>query len=181
MTALRRATQLVGIAVIATVGVFLILEATEIISGEWRRDLGDLLDTALFPTWGLWLSGVVGAALAVVGVAMIAAQLAPPKKGLNTVHEVNSAHDGDTSIRGRAAIGAVRHELSGIDGIVDVDARIGRKTTHVTIEIDDRANLTDIENQARARLGHEFWINLGLADFGVNFLVVHHPKPPRVR
>ncbi len=181
MTALRRASQLVGIAAIATVGVFLILEATEIISGEWRRDLGDLLDSAVFPTWGLWLSALVGAALAVVGVGTIAAQLAPPKKGLNTVHEVNSAHDGDTSIRGRAAIGAVRHELSGIAGIVDVDARVSRKTMHVTIQIDDRANLADVENDARARLGHEFWINLGLADFAVNLLVAHHPKPPRVR
>ncbi len=181
MIVLRRVSQLTGIAAVATIGVFLVLESTELIGGRWRQDLSDVIESAAFPSWGLWLSGVVGAALAVLGIATVAAQLAPPKKGLNTVHEVHRAHDGETSIRGRAAVAAARHELSTIEGVVAVDARISRKTMDVEIQIDDRANLTEVENAARDRLDHEFWINLGLADFAVNLLVTHHPKPPRVR
>ena len=181
MSALRRGSQLLGIAIIAALGVALVLEGTEVTGGSWRRELGILVEDAAVPSWGLWVSALIGAGLAVIGVAVIAANLAPPKKGLNTVHEVHSAQDGNTSIRGRAAVGAVRHELGGIDGVVDVDARVGRKTMHVELQIDDRSNLADVESDARARLGHEFWINLGLADFAVDLLVTHHPKPPRVR
>lgn len=181
MTALRSLSQAVGIAVLAGLGVLLFLEASEVVTGRWRRDLASAIEESTFPGWGLWISGLVGAALALVGIAMIAAQLAPPKKGLNAVHEIYSGNDGETRIRGRAAIGAVRHELETIEGVVAVAARAVKKTMHVDLEVDDRSNLTDIENEARGRLDHEFWINLGLADFAVNLLVTHHPNPPRVR
>ena len=102
------------------------------------------------------------------GVILTAGQLAPPKKGLSKIYEVHQGFDGETRIRGRAAIRAAFHEMEQIDGVVDVDGRIRAKRLHLNVEIDDRANLTDIENEARRRLDHEFWINLGLADFGIN-------------
>ncbi len=181
MTRLRLTTQAVGAAIVGALGVFLILEATEIVDGQWRRELADGVERVAFPGWDLWIPGLVGAALAILGVALVAAQIAPPKKGLNTVHEVFKGNNGGTRIRGRAAISAVRHEISQIEGVVDVDARVEKKRVNVEVHVDDRSNIGDIENQARARLNHEFWIDLGLADFALNLLITHHPKPPRVR
>ena len=181
MTTLRRLTALVGIVALGTVGTLLILESSEVIGGRWRGEFAESLNDIAFPSWGLWASALLGVALAIVGIAMVAAQIAPPKKGLNSMHEVYKGRDGETRLRGRAAIGAVRYELAAIDGVVNVDARVANKRMTVELEIDDRANIADIENEARTRLGHEFWINLGLADFALNLLVAHHPKPPRVR
>lgn len=181
MTALSRATRIVGATTLAAIGLFLILESADVIGGRWRRELASAIAEAAFPTWGLWVSALVGAGLAIVGVMLVAAQVAPPKRGLNTVHEVYKGKDGDTRIRGRAAIGAVRHEVTRIDGVVDVDARVTHKRMNVEIQVDDRVNLTEFENEVRDRLGHEFWINLGLADLALNLLITHHPKPPRAR
>lgn len=181
MTLLRRTSQLIGATAIAVVAVLLVLEVTELSGGAWRRRLADGIDAVAFPEWPLWVSGLVGGGLAIAGLALIAAQFAPPKKGLNSMHEVFRSRTGDTHIRGRAAIGAARHELEQIEGVVGAAARVERTTLYVDLQVDDRANLTRVENEARARLGHEFWINLGLADFTVNLMVTHHAKPPRVR
>lgn len=181
MTLLRRASQLVGVAALGLVAVFLVLEMTDVVGSRWRRELADGFEEAAFPSWNLWLSGLVGAGLAIVGVMLVAAQIAPPKKGLNSMHEVYKGPDGDTRLRGRAAIRAARHELESIEGVVDVDTRLDGKSMRVEVEVDDRADLLAIEEEARTRLDHEFWINLGLADFAVDLFVTHHPNPPRVR
>lgn len=181
MTLLRRASHLIGTGAFAVVATLLILEVTDVTGGAWRDRLADGIGRAAFPTWPLWASGLIGAGLALVGIVLVAAQLAPPKKGLNSMHEVYRGRNGDTRIRGRAAIRAARHELQQIDGVVEVAGRVEKKVLHVDLQIDDRANVTAVENEARRRLGHEFWINLGLADFAVNLLVTHHAKPPRVR
>lgn len=181
MTLLRRSTIMVGIAAAGAVGVLLVLEITGSIQSEWRHRLADAIETAAFPTWSLWISGLLGAGLALLGLTLVAAQLAPPRKGLTRVFEVYRAADGETRIRGRAAIRAARHEVETIEGVLGVDGRIRSKRLHVTLRVDDRVNLEHIENEARERLDHEFWINLGLADFGVNLLVTHHPNPPRTR
>ena len=173
--------SLVAILSLGLLGTLLILESIEAIDGRWRRELADAVDTAAFPTWGLWALALLGAFLAIAGIAMIASLLAPQKKGLNTMHEVYKGDDGDTRLRGRAAISAVRHEVSAIEGVVEVDARVAKKQMTVEVQVDDRVNVAEVENEARERLGHEFWINLGLADFALNLLVTHHPKPPRVR
>jgi len=181
VTALRRTSQFVGWAAVTAVGVLLVLETTEVIGSQWRDELGDAISDVMFPTWPAWASALVGVGLAIMGVLVVAAQLAPPKKGLTKMHEVHSFGDGDTRIAGRAAIRAARHELESIDGVVATDARIAGKRMYVELKIDDRADLDAIETEARDRLGHEFWIDLGLADFAVNLLVTHHGKPPRVR
>lgn len=181
MTTLRRFTHLLGVAALAAVALLLMLEVTDVVGSRWRRSLADGIENGAEPAWPLWVSGLVGLALALAGMMMIAAQLAPARKGLNSMHEVYRGRDGDTRIRGRAAIRAARHELEGIDGVVDVAARVNGKTLHLELKIDDRADITDVETQARERLGTEFWINLGLADFAINILVTHHPRPPRVR
>ncbi len=181
MTLLRRTASLVGITAVGTVGLLLVLEITGAIGSEWRHRLSDAIDTAAFPSWSLWISGLVGAGLALLGLILVAAQLAPPRKGLTRVFEVYRAADGETRIRGRAAIRAARHEVETIEGVLGVDGRIRSKRLHLTLRIDDRVNLADVENEARERLDHEFWINLGLAEFGINLLVTHHPNPPRTR
>ena len=181
MTLLRRTASLAGIAAAGAVGLLLVLEVTGTIGSEWRHRLGDAIDTAAFPTWSLWISGLVGAGVALVGLVLVVAQLAPARKGLTRTFEVYRAADGETRIRGRAAIHAARHEAETIEGVLGVDGRIRSKRLHLTLRIDDRVNLADVENEARERLNHEFWINLGLADFGVNLLITHHPNPPRTR
>ena len=181
MTTVRHVTHIVVVAALATIGVLLILESAEAIGGRWRRELATGVSDVAFPSWGLWASGLVGACLAVLGVILLAAQVAPRKKGLNTMHEVYKGSDGETRLRGRAAISAVRHEVASIDGVVDVDARLVRKQMHVEVQVDDRVNLTDMENEVRGRLDHGFWIDLGLADFALNLLITHHPTPPRAR
>ena len=181
MTVIRRLSQLAGAAAVGAVGVLLILEGVDAIGGGWRRDLADALATVAFPTVSLWVIALAGFGLALVGVVLVAAQLAPPRKGVNRMHNVYRGDDGETRIAGRAAISAARHELEQIEGVEGVSARVQRKQLTVEVEVDDRADLVAIESEARSRLGHEFWINLGLADFALNLLIVHHPKPPRVR
>ncbi len=181
MTLLRRATLAVGVVALGFVAAFLILEVTDVVGNRWRRELADGFEEAAFPSWSLWVSGLVGAGLAIVGVMLVAAQIAPAKKGLSSMHEVYKGPDGDTRLRGRAAIRAARHEVASIDGVVEVDTRLDGKRMRIELQVDDRADLLKIEEEARTRLGHEFWINLGLADFTVDLYVTHHPKPPRVR
>lgn len=181
MTLLRRSATLVGIAAIGAVGLLLVLEITGTIDSEWRRRLADAIDAAAFPYWSLWISGLVGAGLALVGLTLVAALLAPQRRGLTRTFEVYRGGDGETRIRGRAAIRAARHEAETIEGVLGVDGRIRSKRLHLTLRIDDRISLADVENEARRRLDHEFWIDLGLADFGVNLLITHHPNPPRTR
>lgn len=181
MTRLRTFSALVLAAAFATLGAALLAEATEATSGLWREDLADAFTDIAMPSWPDWVSALIGAALAVVGVAIIAAQFAPPKRGLNIMHEVSSGNDGSTQIRGRAAIAAARHEIERIEGVVDVAPTLTKKRMHVEIRVDDRADLQTVTEHAQSVLGTPFWIDLGLADFAVDILVVHHPNPPRVR
>lgn len=182
MTVLRRVSQMVAWAAIATVGVLLVLETTDVIGGQWRHDVAEAVAEVANPTWPEWASALIGLALAVLGVLLIAAQLAPPRRGLTRMLEVHSTDNGETIIRGRAALRAVRHIVSAIEGIIDVDARlIGEKKVQVEIKVDDRTDLEDLETHVRERLDSPFWIDLGLADLAVNLLITHHPRPPRVR
>lgn len=181
MNALRRTSQVAGVGVIGAVGVLLMLEAAEVVGDRWRRETAELIEAVAFPDWSLWVIALAGVGVALIGVALVAAQIAPPKKGVNRMHNVYRGDDGETRIAGRAAINAARHELEKIDGVESVAGRVLRKQLTVELQVDDRADLTAVEAEARSRLGHEFWINLGLADFDVNLLVAHHPKPPRVR
>ncbi|MGI8795538.1 MAG: DUF6286 domain-containing protein [Acidimicrobiia bacterium] len=173
MTALRRAGQVVGILVVVALGVVLVLEATDVIRATWRRQIADGFDDAALPEVADWAIGLVGAGLALLGVMLVLAQLTPAKRGLRKMHEVHHTDDGDTHIRGRAVIHAVRHVLEGIDGVVAVDARWTGKRVNVELRVDDVANVAAVEAQAREELGHGFWINLGLADVGFNLLMVH--------
>jgi hypothetical protein len=166
---------------LVAVGAALIAEAVGAIGGRWRDDIAEVVTEIGTPSWEPWISTILGAGLAVVGVGLVAAQFAPPKRGLRKVHEVYSGDDGETRIRGRAAIAAARHEIAAIDHVRAVDARIAAKTMTVEVQIDDEADLADVEAKVRDQLDHEFWINLGLADFAVNLLLTHHPRPPRVR
>ena len=151
MLVLRRLSHALGIGAIGAVGALLVLDVTGVIGGGWRQSLADAIGTAAFPSWAAWVSALVGVGLAVVGVILTVGQLAPPKKGLSKVYEVHRGFDGETRIRGRAAIRAAIHEMEQIDGVVDVDGRIRAKRLHLEIEIDDRSNLTDVENEARRR------------------------------
>ena len=181
MSIIRRLTQVLGLVSAGALGTLLILEVTDRIGTAWREELADAAERLLEPTWALWLSGLVGAAMAAVGVGMVGAQFAPEKRGFRTVHSVHRDDDGATRLRGRAAIVAVEHELAAIDGVVEVTASIRRKTVLARLLIDDRAAIDEIENAARSSLDHAFWIDLGLADYSLDLIVAHHPRPPRVR
>lgn len=180
-TLLRRGSYAVGLAVVAAASVYLIFEATSLAPPTWRPSLADTVEAVTFPGWALWISGVAGAGLALVGMLVAVSQIIPPKKGSRTLHNVHKGTDGNTRIAGRAAIGAARHELEQIDGVISAGARLRGKRVDTVLVIDDRASLSDIENQARERLDHSFWIDLGLADFAVNIFVTHHSQQSRVR
>lgn len=181
MTVLRRLPLAIGATVLGPMGALLFLEAAGIISGGWRHELASAISEAASPEWDLWVSAIVGLVLAALGMLMVLAQLTPKRRGFTIMYEVYDGSDGTTSIRGRAAIGAVQHELTAIEGVVDVQAHIVRGHIEVQVRVDDRANVATVEQQARSRIDHGFWINLGLADFTVDLLISHHSNSPRIR
>jgi hypothetical protein len=181
MTLLRRLSQLVVTAVIAIIAVMLILEVTSVIDGDWRGQVAELVETASFPGWPLWVSALVGATVGVAGIVVLIAQLAPPRRGLSRTYPVHKGDDGETWLRGRAAINAVRHELLQVEGVLDVDARLGKSHLDIELSIDDRSVVTDLEGEARRRVDHQFWADLGLSDLVVNLLLSYQQRPPRVR
>lgn len=184
MTALRRVAQVVAILVVVALGVMLVLEATDAIGVTWRSEMAEGFGDAALPELADWATGLIGAGLALLGLMLVLAQLMPAKRGVRRMHEVHRTDNGDTHLRGRAVIHAVRHVLEGIDGVAAVDARWAGKRVNAEVQVDDAANIAAVEKHAREALGHGFWINLGLADVGFNLLVTHRrrePRPPKVR
>ena len=178
---LRRTAQLAAICALATVAALLILEVVGVIGQGWRLDLAATIEQVAAPSWPAWLSAVMGLGLAALGLSMVLSQLIPAKTGASTLHEVHRGEDGVTRIRGRAAIAAVRHQLEQVDGIDSVEARLRGRAVHVELIVDDGTDVGEVERQARERLDHGFWIELGLADLAVNLLITHDPAPPKVR
>ncbi len=181
MRGVRATTALVLAAASIAVGLALVAEAADATSGAWRDQVADAFDEVVTPTWPGWASAIVGIVLAVLGVAIVAAHIAPPKRGLNIMHEVSSGTDGLTHVRGRAAIAAARYEVEKIEGVVDAAPTLDKKRMRIEIRVDDRADLELVTTEAQGLLGTPFWIDLGLADFAIDIVVVHHPNPPRVR
>ena len=178
---IRRATPVIGAAALLSAGLAIGAESTEVIDGQWRHTVSDTVNAVLDPGWSAWQSALAGAGLAIVAMFLVAAELTRPAKGTRIMYPVHNTSSGNTQITGKAAIHAARRHLEGIEGIVDTDAAITRTTMTLTVRVDDRADLDAVERQVRDRLDHEFWINLGLADFAINLLITHHPEPPRVR
>ena len=182
MTLIRRTTQLAAIVAIATLGVFLGLEASDVDGNTWRANLADALRNLFAPEHARWQLSLVGAAVAVAGVILIAAQLAPARRGISRMLEVDKNHDGATRLTGRAAMRSVEHELAGIEGVTKTTAVMPTaKRMHATVRVDDRCDLADVEHQARQRLDTPFWINLGIPDIALDITVEFDPRPPRVR
>lgn len=181
MNQVRRLTMLVGAVALVAVGLALAAESTEIAGGRWRRTLADVVEATLDPGWVAWQSALAGAGLALVAITLVAAEFSRPSKGTRIMHNVHETSSGSTRITGKAAMSAARRQVDGIEGVVDVTATTTKSTMTVAVQVDDRADLAAVEDQVRHRLDHEFWINLGLADFAVNVLITHHPNPPRVR
>ena len=182
MTLIRRTTQLALIACVTTLGVFLALEASDVDGNTWRTNLADTLRTLLAPEHAKWQLALVGAGVAIVGIILIAAQLAPTRKGNSRMLEVDSHDDGTTHLTGRATLRAVEHELQQIEGVTGVTAVMPTaKKIHATARVDDRCDIADIEAQARDRLDTGFWINLGVPDLAISITVEFDPRPPRVR
>lgn len=181
MNAIRRLTMLIGAGLSVAVGLALGAETTDLIGGQWRDTAADSFAAAFDPGWTAWQAALAGAGLALFAVVLVAAEFTRPSKGTRMVHNVHNTANGSTNITGKAAMHAARREIDDIEGIVDVTNTIAKTAMTVTVRVDDRSDLATVEAQVRERLDHEFWINLGLADFDVNVLITHHPKPPRVR
>jgi hypothetical protein len=179
--AIRRATPLIGAVALVAIGLAVGAEVTGLMDGHWRQVVADTIAAVFFPGWAAWQSALAGAGLAIVAMILIAAELTRPAKGIRIMYPVHDTSTGNTHITGKAAIRAAERHLDDIEGIVDTDASITKNTMNLTVRVDDRADLGAVEAQIRDRLDHEFWINLGLADFATNLLITHHPKPPRVR
>ena len=182
MTLIRRTTQLALIAAVLAVGVFLALEASDVDGNTWRANVADTLRTLLAPDRARWQLALAGAAVAIVGIVLIAAQLAPTRKGNSRMLEVGSHDDGATRLTGRATLRAVEYELRQIEGVTGATAVMpSAKKIHATARVDDRCDIADIEAQARDRLDTGFWINLGVPDVAIAITVEFDPRPPRVR
>ena len=182
MRFVRRSTQLFATLVVLAVGVLLILEITDVIGRRWRIDTADFVGRMLDPDYTDWVLALGGAALGLVAVGLIAAQIAPAPKGTSRMLEVDSADDGDTHLAGRAALRAVEHELRTIDGVTGATAVMPTmKRIHATVRVDDRCDISDVETQARAVLDTPFWINLGLPDIAIAITAEFDRRPPRVR
>ena len=182
MTTLRRLTQLVTIVAITAIGLLMILEITDAIGPRWRVRLADTLRSLANPDLTDWALALLGVALGLLAIVLIAAQLAPEPKGRSRMFEVSRFDDGSTRIAGRAALRAVEHELATIEGVTRVTAVMPTpKRVHATVRADDRCNLETVVAQARDRLGTPFWINLGLADIAIEITAEFDPRPPRVR
>lgn len=168
MTLIRRTTQIVIIGAIVAIGVLLVLEVTDVTASSWRSDLADGTRSTLDPDLANWALAPLGVLIGLVGIALIAAQLAPTPKGNSRMLEVGKHDDGATHLSGRAALRSVEHELESIVGVTGATASMPKeKKIHAIVRIDDRSDLTTIENEARGRLDTPFWIDLGLADVAV--------------
>jgi len=181
MRIIRRTVTMVAGAAALALGVALVLETVGATSGRWRTEAATTIETVLRPTWPAWQSALLGLAAATTAIVLVAAEFMRPPKGTRIMHPVHSTDSGATQISGRAAIHAARHKIDDVDGVVDADATITKSEMTLTVRLDDRADYESVESQIRERLGHEFWIDLGLADLSLNLLLTHHPRPPRVR
>ena len=173
MTVVRRATQLVAIVTMLTIGSLLILSASGAIGDRWRGEVADWIDDLGTPGASEWVLALVGATVSVAALVLLVSQLAPRPEGNHHVYDIDLGDNGATRIRGRAVTKAVRHTVEQIDHVSAADARWSGKSVDVELHVDDEANLDAVERAAREALGHPFWIDMGLADIGVNVLVVH--------
>lgn len=181
LRAVRRTSDLVGAVALTGAGLALGAEVTGVGGSRWRHEVVTTVDTVLWPSWPLWLTTLVGLGVAAGAVILVAAELRRPSRGANIMYPVHSTTTGDTRIAGRAAMAAARRQVTGIEGVVDVDTTLSPSAMTVTVRVDDRADLATVEAEVRDRLGHPFWIDLGLAQLDVNLRINHHPNPPRVR
>ena len=182
MTFVRRSTQLITIMAIASIGTLLVLEITDLTGDEWRLRAADATFSTLAPDISEWAIAVLGAVAAAAAIVLISAQIAPAPRGNSRMLEIGNNDDGSTHMSGRATMRAVEHELGTIDGVTAVAATMPKsKLINVVVRIDDRANVADIERQARVLLDTPFWIDLGLPDIAVQITAEFDPRPPRVR
>lgn len=179
MTAVRRGTQILGIAVLFMVGALLILGATDTVGTRWRSDVADAFHDLARPDLADWALALIGAAGALLGLAMLISQLLPPRRGTHRMHDVHEDANGATRIRGRAVVNSARRTLERLDGVTSADARWTGKVLRVEVRVDDDANLQTIETRARDALGLPFWIDLGLADAEMNLVILHNARAGR--
>lgn len=182
MTFLRRLSQLAVVAAIIAGSTMVILELVGAISSGWRGEVADAVRSVADPDVDDWALALLGAMIALIGIVLIAAQLAPEPKGRARMLEVSSFDDGETRLAGRAALHAVEYELSTIEGVTGATAVMPTKRViHATIRADDRCNLEEVVAEARRRLDTPFWIDLGLPDIAIELTAEFDPRPPRVR
>lgn len=181
MRLVARTTQLLVIVALGGISAVFIAEATGALQEGWRNDAADAVRTVGSPNGAPWLLAPIGLMLALAALALAVVQFVPPKKGTRLMLPVHEFDDGSTVLAGRALIHVIRLRLKGIEGIVEVNARVTRKKADIEVRVDDRADLAVVEEEARRLLDHGFWLDLGVADLAVDLTVVHHPRPPRVR
>jgi hypothetical protein len=178
---LRQLSSLVGVVAMVALGVLLVSEATNAISGQWRSTLARRVETIADPQLPPWQLALIGAGLAVLSLILVVAEFTRPPKGTRILHSVHDTSFGSTEISGKAAMNAAKHELKDIAGVVAIDASMTQDTMTIIARLDDDSDLEAVEAAVRDRLDHEFWIRLGLADMAVNVLMAHQLNPPRVR
>jgi len=181
MKHLRTAITAACVLALAAAATALIAEAIGAIDDTWRHRSADAVTNTFEPSQPGWQATLLAIGFTAALLVVVASEFSRPPKGARIMHNVHSAQDGNTRITGKAAMRAATRELEHIDGVTNATATITKKTLTLTIRVDDRVSLEAVEEEARQRLDHEFWINLGLADFATNLLITHDPKPPRVR
>ena len=170
MRVVQRVSGWLGWSMVAVVGVFLILEGAGVIDAGWRNAIATAIRWVAVPSVADWVAALLGAFLAVVALIVLVAQFTPARMTRATVLVDRSAA-GTTLVSPTVVRRAAVQRLKEIDSIVDATpfAHGRRLDLHMRLEKD--ANAQNVEKEARAALGEEFWTMLGIPSQPVDLIL----------
>jgi hypothetical protein len=154
-----------------TIGVMLVLEATDLISSSWRRSLADLAGWLVSPTMAPWGAALLGAGLAILAFVMLAAQLVPFRLSTRPTI-VDKSPKGTTSVGGAAQRRGVIEQLLTVPGVQDAIPVSHRRRIKIRAQLADDAEVTEVRQKAREGLSDEFWSSLGIEPTPVDLILV---------
>jgi hypothetical protein len=157
----QRVSAWLGWAMLAVVGVLLILEGTGLIDAGWRNAMAAAIRWVAAPSVAAWLAALLGALLALVALVVLVAQFVPARMAQATVLVERSAA-GTTLVNPIVVRRAATQPLKDIDGIVDAAPFAHGRRLDLHIRLERGANARQVEEEVRAALDESFWDMLGV-------------------